>query len=59
MKMAPRVLGALVAALTDFGTYQLACKLLGPGAGPTAVRIFLHTSSPPSTSISAQDDDRH
>lgn len=35
--MAPRFVGALVAAGTDYATYRLAIKVLGPGAGETAV----------------------
>ena len=42
LQIAPRLIGVLVAAMTDYGTYRLASKLLGPGAGPTAVSFTSH-----------------
>jgi hypothetical protein len=35
--MLPRIVGVLVAALTDYYTYRLSIKLIGKGAGAGAV----------------------
>lgn len=42
--MAPRIVGALVAASTDYATYRLAIKVLGHGAGETAVSTLVAVS---------------
>ncbi|WVQ64650.1 uncharacterized protein L199_002817 [Kwoniella botswanensis] len=39
--IAPRLIGILVAALTDYHTYKLASKLLGPGASSSALFLSL------------------
>lgn len=41
VEAAPRLIGALVAASTDYATYRLGMKVLGPGAGAAAVRSYL------------------
>ncbi|RSH89462.1 glycosylphosphatidylinositol anchor biosynthesis [Saitozyma podzolica] len=38
---APRVIGVLVAALTDFATYRLSIKVLGAGSGAAALFLSL------------------
>ncbi|OCF59815.1 hypothetical protein L486_02488 [Kwoniella mangroviensis CBS 10435] len=39
--IAPRLVGILVAALTDYHTYKLASKLIGPGASSSALFLSL------------------
>jgi hypothetical protein len=50
--LAPRLIGVLVAGLTDYYTYRLACRVFGDGAGATAVgpRSFHRTQTDPGSS---------